>query len=164
MIYELSVIAPCYNEEGNLRELVNRLRTAFATKDIAGEIVLVNDGSTDDTASVVNQLAREHFNIVAVHHGTNRGIVAGWRSGLEASHGDLVCLIDADLQNLPEDVCRLYREIRVSGTDIVQGYRSSIGRLRDSRYILSKTTERDPEHMLRHAPQRQQIRLCYLPA
>jgi phenylacetate-CoA ligase len=139
MIYELSVIAPCFNEEGNLRELVNRLRTAFATRNIAGEIVLVDDGSQDGTGVLVDQLASEYPNIIAVHHDTNRGIVAGWRSGLEASHGDLVCLIDADLQNLPEDVCRLYREIRVSGADIVQGYRSSIGRLRDSRYLLSKT-------------------------
>jgi len=139
MIYELSVVAPCYNEDGNLRELVNRLQTAFKTKSIAGEIVLVDDGSKDGTGALVDQLAGEHPNVIAVHHGTNRGIVAGWRSGLEASRGDLVCLIDADLQNLPEDVCRLYREIRISGADIVQGYRSSVGRLRDSRYFLSKT-------------------------
>jgi phenylacetate-CoA ligase len=139
VIYELSVIAPCYNEEGNLRELVNRLQTAFETKSIAGEILLVDDGSKDGTGALVDQLAREHPNVVAVHHETNRGIVAGWKSGLAASHGDLVCLIDADLQNLPEDVCRLHRELRVSGADVVQGFRSSIGRLRDSRYLLSKT-------------------------
>ena len=139
MICDLSVMAPCFNEEGNLRELVNRLRTAFATKDIAGEIVLVNDGSRDGTGALIDQLAREYPNIVAIHHDKNRGIAAAWRSGLEGSHGDFVCPIDADLQNLPEDVCRLYREIRVTGADVVQGYRSSIGRLRDSRYVLSKT-------------------------
>jgi phenylacetate-CoA ligase len=139
MIYELSVIAPCYNEEGNLRELVNRLQTAFKTKNIAGEIVLVDDGSKDGTGDMVDQLTAENSNVVSVHHHTNRGVVTGWKSGLEASHGDLVCLIDADLQNLPEDVCRLYREIRVSGADVVQGYRSSVGRLRDSRYLLSRT-------------------------
>lgn len=139
MVYELSVIAPCYNEEGNLLELTNRLETAFATKNIVGEIVLVNDGSHDGTGALVNRLVQEHSNVVGIHHSENRGMVAGWRSGLEASHGDLVCLIDADLQNLPEDVCRLYREIRLSGADVVQGYRSSIGRLRDSRYLLSKT-------------------------
>jgi len=139
VIYELSVIAPCYNEEGNLRELMNRLRTAFETKNIVGEVVLVDDGSKDGTGALVDQLAQEYPNVVAVHHDPNRGIVAGWRSGLEASHGDLACLIDADLQNLPEDVCRLYRELRVSGADVVQGFRSSVGRLRDSRYLISKT-------------------------
>jgi len=139
MVYELSVIAPCYNEEGNLRELVNRLRNAFWTKNIAGEVVLVDDGSTDGTGTLIDKLAQEHPNVVAVHHGKNLGMVAGWRSGLQAAHGDLVCLIDADLQNLPEDVCRLYRELRLSGADVVQGYRSSVGRIRDSRYRLSKT-------------------------
>jgi phenylacetate-CoA ligase len=139
MTYQLSVIAPCYNEEGNLRELVNRLRAAFELKNLLGEVVLVDDGSTDGTGKLIDQLAGEHSNVIAVHHSENRGIVAGWRSGLEASHGDLVCLIDADLQNLPEDVCRLYREIRNTGADIVQGYRSSIGRFRDSRFLLSKT-------------------------
>jgi len=139
MIYELSVTAPCYNEEGNLRELVNRLQNAFYTKNIAGEIVLVDDGSTDNTGALLDKLSQEHPNVVAVHHGRNLGMVAGWRSGLQAAHGDLVCLIDADLQNLPEDVCRLYRELRLSGADVVQGYRSSVGRIRDSRYLLSKT-------------------------
>lgn len=138
MEFTLSVIAPCYNEEGNLRELVNRLQNAFRKKDIAGEIILVNDGSTDNTASVVDKFSREHPNVVAVHHRRNLGIVAGWKSGLQAARGDLVCLIDADLQNLPEDVCRLFRELHLSGADIVQGYRSSVGRLRDSRYGLSK--------------------------
>ena len=60
-----------------------------------------------------------------------------WRSGIAAARGRYVCLIDADLQNLPEDVWRLYREITLTGADLVQGYRSSIGRERDSRYFLS---------------------------
>lgn len=138
MIYELSVIAPCYNEEGNLRELVNRLRNAFVVKNIAGEIILVDDGSTDGTGALIDELAQEEPNLVGVHHGKNQGMVTAWRSGLQTAHGDLVCLIDADLQNLPEDVCRLYREVRLSRADIVQGYRSSVGRIRDSRYHLSK--------------------------
>ena len=118
---------------------MNRLRNAFWIKNIAGEIILVNDGSKDGTPTLVDQLAQEQPNVVALHHSTNLGMVAGWKSGLEAAHGDLVCLIDADLQNLPEDVCRLYRELRLSGADVVQGYRSSVGRPRDSRYFLSKT-------------------------
>jgi phenylacetate-CoA ligase len=139
MICELSVIAPCYNEEGNLHKLVTRLQAAFSTENIAGEIVLVDDGSKDGTAALVDQLAHEHANVVAVHHGINRGIVPGWKSGLDASHGGLVCLIDADLQNLPEDVCRLHREIRLTGADIVQGYRSSAARSWDFRYLQSRT-------------------------
>lgn len=136
-MYELSVIAPCYNEEANLRRLVARLQAAFTTVSVAGEIVLVNDGSKDGTGPLLDQLAMEHPNVVAVHHSVNRGIAAGWRSGLSASHGDLVCLIDADLQNLPEDVCRLHQEFRLGGADVLQGYRVSTGP-RDSRYVMSK--------------------------
>ncbi len=62
---------------------------------------------------------------------------AGWNSGLENSDGEFVCLIDADLQYVPEDVWRLYREMLHSGSDLVQGFRSTIGRLRDGRYVLS---------------------------
>ncbi len=138
MIYDLSVIAPCYNEEANLRKLVTRLQAAFLTANVAGEIVLVDDGSHDGTGALVDQLAREHANVVGVHHGMNRGMAAGWRSGLDASHGGLVCLMDADLQNSPEDVCRLHREIRLTGADIVQGSRSSVEGRWEFRYLMSR--------------------------
>jgi phenylacetate-CoA ligase len=138
MIYEMSVIAPCYNEEANLHKLVTRLQAAFLSANTVGEIVLVDDGSKDGTGALIDELAREHTNIVAVHHGINRGIAAGWRSGLGASHGELVCLIDADLQNLPEDVCRLHREIRLSGAHVVQGSRKSVEAPWEFRFVLSR--------------------------
>lgn len=135
---KLSVIAPCYNEEGNIRELVARLKSVFAYKQIDGEIILVNDRSTDGTGALIDALAAEDSTIVACHHAVNKGLAAGWATGFAASSGDYVCLIDADLQNLPEDVYRLYREIQNGNFDVVQGYRSSVARLRDSRRILSK--------------------------
>ncbi len=134
----LSVVAPCFNEAQNLRELTERLNRTFERKGIDGEIILVNDGSRDDTGAVIDALAREHANVVAIHHPVNRGIEAGWRSGLQAAQGIYVCFIDADLQHLPEDVHRLLREIQHSHVDLVQGYRSAVGRLKNSRYILSK--------------------------
>jgi phenylacetate-CoA ligase len=87
---------------------------------------------------VIDELARRNPNVVGVHHPVNRGIEAAWRSGLQAARGVYVCFIDADLQHLPEDVYRLLREIQLSNADLVQGYRSSVGRLKNSRYILSK--------------------------
>ena len=134
----LSVIVPCYNEEGNVTEMAARLRAVFARKSINGEVVFVNDCSQDRTKLLIDELAASDPTIVACHHGRNRGIAAAWETGLERSRGVYVCLIDADLQNLPEDVARLYREITNNPADLVQGYRSSIGRLKDSRYTLSK--------------------------
>ena len=135
---ELSVLAPCYNEAKNLPELVSRLLKVFDRKSIKGEVVLVDDASTDDTREVMQRLANENPRVSLVFHNKNKGIARAWRSGLKVAKGEFVCLIDADLQNLPEDVWRLYREITFSNADMVQGYRSAIGRLRDSRYILSR--------------------------
>jgi phenylacetate-CoA ligase len=136
--FELTVLAPCFNEAKNIPELVSRLCNVFQKKGINGEIVLVDDASTDDTRAVMKRLAEEYTQLSLVYHQRNQGIAAAWRSGLQAARGEYVCLIDADLQNLPEDVWRLYREIKFTNADMVQGYRSSIGRLKDSRYLLSR--------------------------
>lgn len=134
---DLSVIIPCYNEAGNISELVSRLQLVFQRRKINGEIVFINDHSNDQTGALIDGFAASDPSIIACHHFTNRGIEAGWTTGLTASHGTFVCLMDGDLQNMPEDVWRLYREILTYRTDIVQGYRSSIGRVRNSRYFLS---------------------------
>jgi phenylacetate-CoA ligase len=135
---ELSVIAPCFNEQDNLRELVDRTLRVFDRKGIRGELVLVDDGSSDATAEVIRGLQSRHAGrVCGVFHPSTRGIEEGWRSGLAASTGKYVCLIDADLQYQPEDVYRLFREIRFSNVDVVQGVRSHIGRLKDNRYTLS---------------------------
>jgi phenylacetate-CoA ligase len=156
MKYDVSVVAPCFNEEKNIPELVQRLQNVFEKKSIKGQIVLVNDGSSDSTATVIDELSKLSPNVVGVHHETNKGIEAGWKSGVNRAEGSFVCLIDADMQNLPEDVWRMYREITQSNVDMVQGYRSTIGRQRDSRYYFSvglivlinmmfKTGLRDPK-------------------
>jgi phenylacetate-CoA ligase len=135
---DVSVVVPCYNEAKNLPELVERLGRVFDRKEIAGEVVLVDDGSADETGAVIRALSAADGRVVGVFHERNRGIAAAWQSGVARAGGEYVCFIDADLQNLPEDVWRLYREIRLSHADVVQGYRSSVGRLKDSRYLLSK--------------------------
>ena len=135
---EISVVVPCFNEAGNLGELVLRLNKIFTAKQLGGEIVLVDDGSEDSTATVIRALSHESDTVVGIFHTANRGIAEAWKSGVEVARGRYVCLIDADLQYLPEDVPRLHREIRGSEHDVVQGHRSSIGRLKDSRYLLSR--------------------------
>ena len=136
--HDLTVIAPCFNESQNVIELAERLQKTFGKKSIRGEIVLVNDASTDNTGELIDELARRYSNVRTVHHAQNLGIARAWESGLRASHGIFVCLIDADLQNLPEDVGRLYQEIIFSRSDVVQGWRNHVGKLSQGRYILSR--------------------------
>src|SRR5262245_59814378 len=79
---DVSVVAPCYNEEKNVPELVARLLATFARKGIAGEVLLVNDGSRDRTGPVIDDLAARHPEVTAIHHPVNRGIEAAWSSGI----------------------------------------------------------------------------------
>jgi phenylacetate-CoA ligase len=137
-LFDLSVVAPCYNEMESAPALVERLQKVFLQRGLRGQIVLVNDASTDDTARVLDNLAVEHPNVLALHHAKNTGIAGGWQTGVSHSQGKYVCLIDADLQYLPEEVWRLYREMETSRVDMVQGARSTIGRLKDARYLYSK--------------------------
>lgn len=136
---ELSVIAPCYNEEQNVRELARRTLLAFEVDGIHGELVLVDDGSKDGTARAIRELMQEHPNrVVGLFHANNKGIAAGWRTGVEGARGKYVTIIDSDLQYQPEDVGRLYRTLIDHTVDVVQGWRSAIGRERGGRYNISR--------------------------
>jgi len=134
----VSIIAPCFNEAANIRELVARCLRVLDDNAIPGEILLVDDGSRDETGEVIREQAAKFApRVKGVAHPENRGIEASWRSGLNASRGVFACFLDADLQNQPEDVARLYREIRASNAELVQGVRRHIGRAETGRVLLS---------------------------
>lgn len=134
---EISVIAPCLNEEVNVSELNKRIQEVFKTKRIKGEIIFVNDGSTDNTQMVLEGIGKKYPNVQLIKNEKNLGMAPSWKNGLEKTKGKYVCLIDADLQYQPEDIYRLYREIKWTNVDLVQGVRSHIGRQKDVRFFLS---------------------------
>jgi len=135
---DLSVVVPCFNEQDNLRELVRRSVDALAGSGVERyELLLVDDGSTDGTAAVIDELAGEHPQVVPVRHPENRGIVAGWRSGLQRSRGRIVLTTDADLQYAPEDFPLLYHECLDGPWDLVQGWRKRYREKSRLRRLLS---------------------------
>jgi len=135
---DLSVVVPCFNEELNLPELSQRVLRMFDAGGLRGELVLVDDGSSDKTAQVIGEQSRLDSRVVGVFHRVNRGMAGAWRTGVQAARGAHVAIIDADLQYQPEDVPRLYRTLLDSSVDVVQGWRSSVGRDRGTRYTLSR--------------------------
>lgn len=136
---DVSVVVPCLNEEVNVPILAERLFAAFEGTGVAVEVLFVDDGSTDTTWQVIGaQSEKWGGRVRGVQHPANRGIPAAWRSGLDASEGAFVCLIDGDLQNPPEQVLTLYRRLVEGHADLAQGIRSSFGRLHDSRMLLSR--------------------------
>ena len=135
----MSVIVPCFNEELNLRELTRRVFEAFEHGSLDGELVLVDDGSQDGTRRVIEELVEEYEDrVTARYHAVNQGIAQAWKTGVGAAHAPVVAIIDADLQYQPEDLLRLHRELLDHSVDVVQGWRSSVGRERSARYYLSR--------------------------
>lgn len=135
---DISVVVPCFNEELNIPELAQRVLRMFDGSGLRGELVLVDDGSADSTAQVIRAHSEKDRRVVGVFHRVNRGMAGAWRTGVSAARGAHVAIIDADLQYQPEDILRLYRALMDSSVDIVQGWRSSVGRERGYRYSLSR--------------------------
>jgi phenylacetate-CoA ligase len=135
--FDLSIIVPCYNEEANLKNLVDRIDETMTMSRIATEIVLVDDCSRDRTKEIIQDLARKHPFVTGVFHERNQGIAGGWRSGLAASKAPAVAIMDADLQYAPEDLPRLYRIWQREKVDVVQGWRIAHNFKATTRYLLS---------------------------
>ena len=89
------------------------------------ELMLIDDGSGDGTWSRIEHWLNNDARVRGVRHDVNTGIVSAWRTGLMAARGGLVCLIDADLQNRPEDIPRLLDRLDLGDCDIAQGVRHS---------------------------------------
>lgn len=123
---DLSVIAPCFNEEGNVETLIDRTIDALEDRGVSFEVVLVDDASQDNTYALASARARGDDRIVVLRHGSNRGMFAAWRTGLDAARGTYSVLIDADLQNPPEAIPQLLETLEESGADVIQGVRSNI--------------------------------------
>ena len=123
---ELSIVVPCYNEEGCLRALYDRL-TAAARASVASdyELVLVNDGSRDSTWPMMRQLADEDAHVVAINLSRNHGHQLALTAGLDLCRGDKILIIDADLQDPPELLPAMLEAMRESDADVVYGVRKS---------------------------------------
>src|SRR5574337_1367105 len=93
----LSVLIPAYNEEAGLEQSVEAVLRHLEALHVDAEILVVDDGSRDRTGQVANALADRHPQVRAFHHAVNRGIGAGFLTGIEQARGEWLILIPADL-------------------------------------------------------------------
>jgi glycosyltransferase involved in cell wall biosynthesis len=122
----LSIVVPCFNEEGCLAELHQRLSVAARLavgKDY--ELVLVNDGSRDGSWAAMQRMADADRNLVAINLSRNHGHQLALTAGLDLCRGDAILIIDADLQDPPELLGPMLEAMRQSGADVVYGVRRS---------------------------------------
>ena len=132
----LSVIIPVYNEQNTIAEIIKRVD---ATK-LAEEIVVVNDGSIDNTAQVLSELATIP-GLKILNHEKNAGKGAAVITGLKAASGDVFIIQDADLEYDPRDYAKLLEPVKKNEADVVFGSRFS-GEKHEGMLFLSAVANR----------------------
>jgi glycosyltransferase involved in cell wall biosynthesis len=120
---KLSVIIPVYNEESTIAEVIDRV-SALEVPGFEKEIIVADDGSRDESASIIDNYRKKYPNIIKVHTSLiNLGKGAAIRFGLEYATGDVILIQDADLELQPEEYPRLVEPILRGETDVVYGSR-----------------------------------------
>lgn len=117
---DFTVIVPAFNEAAVVPDLVKELRQAFQEHDMDGEVILVDDGSTDRTAEIAEEAASGWESFRVLRHKTNLGKTEAMVTAAAASNGDRLVLFDADLQHSPDEIPRFLDKLD-EGWDIVTG-------------------------------------------
>jgi glycosyltransferase involved in cell wall biosynthesis len=144
---DLSIVIPVYNEEENIPKLYKELKEVLEKLGKEYEIIFVDDGSTDRTYQILQELARKDPHVKVIRFRRNYGQTAAMYAGFQYAQGDVIITMDGDLQNDPKDIPKLLEKIE-EGYDIVSGWRKNrkdnfITRILPSKianWLISKVT------------------------
>lgn len=120
---DISVVIPLYNEAESLPELEAWIERVMKEHNFTYEIIFVNDGSTDNSWEVIQELQQKNSCIRAIKFRRNYGKSPGLHCGFQCAKGDVVITMDADLQDSPDEIPELYRMIKEDGYDLVSGWK-----------------------------------------
>ena len=120
---DISIIVPLYNEEESLPELYAWIERVMKANNFTYEVIFVNDGSTDGSWRIIEDLSRQHGNVKGIKFRRNYGKSPALFCGFERAEGDVVITMDADLQDSPDEIPELYRMITKDGYDLVSGWK-----------------------------------------
>jgi len=144
---DFSIVIPVYNEVESLPRLYEALQDALGGLDQAGEIILIDDGSTDSSFEILKELHQRDSRLRVIRMRRNFGQTAAFAAGFDQARGDVVITMDADLQNDPDDIPMLLETMREGNYDIVSGWRvdrqDSLSRTLPSRlanWLISRVT------------------------
>lgn len=127
-VKRLSIIVPCYNEEGTVEEIICRVLDASIQREVSREVIIVDDGSDDRSPEILKDLADRHDPVKAICRDENKGKGAALREGFKHAGGDVVLVQDADLEYDPDEYERLLRPILDGKADVVYGSRFRSGK------------------------------------
>ena len=120
---DISVVIPLYNEEESLPELFAWIQRVMTQNNFSYEVIFVNDGSTDRSWQVIEELAAQNDTVKGIKFRRNHGKSPALYCGFAKAQGDVVITMDADLQDSPDEIPELYRMITQDGYDLVSGYK-----------------------------------------
>lgn len=121
----ISIILPAYNEAGNIPEVLKKIQNVFLTMNLNGEVFIINDGSTDDTAQVAERCKEKYPFLHVIHHRKNMGLTESLMTGFSHVNGDVIIFLCSDLESDPEeDIPKLLSGIE-EGYDMVVGWREN---------------------------------------
>ncbi len=120
---DISVVIPLLNEEESLPELCERIDQSLTTAHFSYEILLIDDGSTDNSWAVIDELSTKNQAIKGIRFRRNYGKAAALHTGFQATQGEIVITADADLQDRPEEFAEMAQMIRHQGFDLVSGWK-----------------------------------------
>ncbi len=120
---DISVVIPSYNEEDSISELHSWIVRVVKANNFSYEIIFIDDGSSDRTWKIINELAESDPNVKGIKFRRNYGKSAALNTGFGKVDGDVVITMDADLQDSPDEIPELYRMIKEDDYDIVSGWK-----------------------------------------
>src|ERR1041385_4548481 len=120
---DLSIVIPLKNEEESLPELCDWIVRVVTANHYSYEVILVDDGSTDDSWCVIEKITAANPNIKGIKFQRNYGKSAALNEGFRAASGDVVITMDADMQDSPEEIPGLRRMITEEGYELVSGWK-----------------------------------------
>lgn len=120
---DISVIVPLYNEEESLKELCEWITRVMEKNNFSFEVILIDDGSTDNSWKIIEELGRNNRDIKGIRFRRNYGKSAALNEGFIASEGRVIITMDADLQDSPDEIPGLYSMIHNDGFDLISGWK-----------------------------------------
>lgn len=120
---DISLVIPLYNEDESIKELYDWIVRVAKNNSFTYEIIFVNDGSTDNSWKVIEELSEKDTNVHGIKFRRNYGKSAALYCGFKKAQGDVVITMDADLQDSPDEIPELRRMIIEDGYDLVSGYK-----------------------------------------
>lgn len=122
---DISVIVPLYNEEESIKELYDWIKRVMDENKFTYEVIFVNDGSTDKSWKVIEELSVDNEQVKGIKFRRNYGKSPALYCGFKQAEGDVVITMDADLQDSPDEIPELRRMIVEEGYDLVSGYKQN---------------------------------------